>query len=197
MRATSRAGASSTPLLLASPSGHDHVPCHDRGPHHISQTSYTGNGSICHRDGANPSESIVPGILQYIGSAVWCGALWLFVPPRTCWLSASAYSQELAAPACMLQVLGSIFATSSKLVVGKEGPNTHIGACIAYLLSQQAARLVNLTNTEKKARPAQRNFLCDLDIRDLVAVGAAAGVTAAFHAPVCHPLVSWIIVPRS
>ena len=97
----------------------------------------------------------------------------------------------------MLQVLGSIFATSSKLVVGKEGPNTHIGACIAYLLSQQAARLVNLTNTEKKARPAQRNFLSDLDIRDLVAVGAAAGVTAAFHAPVCHPLVSWIIVPRS
>ncbi|KAF5952063.1 hypothetical protein HYC85_010007 [Camellia sinensis] len=63
-------------------------------------------------------------------------------------------------------------------VVGKEGPMVHTGACIANLLGQGGSRKYHLT------WKWLRYFKNDRDRRDLITCGAAAGVAAAFRAPV-------------
>jgi chloride channel 7 len=60
----------------------------------------------------------------------------------------------------MLQIFGSILGVSAGFVLGKEGPMVHTGACIANLLGQGGSRKYHLT------------------------CSAAAGVAAAFRAPV-------------
>jgi chloride channel 7 len=77
-----------------------------------------------------------------------------------------------------LQIIGSIFGVSAGFVLGKEGPMVHTGACIASLLGQGGSRKYGLTWNWI------RYFKNDLDRRDLITCGAAAGVTAAFRAPV-------------
>ena len=62
--------------------------------------------------------------------------------------------------------------------MGKEGPMVHTGACIASLLGQGGSRKYHLTWTWL------RYFKNDRDRRDLITCGAAAGVAAAFRAPV-------------
>ncbi|KAG8368917.1 hypothetical protein BUALT_Bualt15G0096300 [Buddleja alternifolia] len=76
------------------------------------------------------------------------------------------------------QIFGSIFAVSAGFVVGKEGPMVHTGACIANLLGQGGSRKYHLTWRWL------RYFKNDRDRRDLITCGAAAGVAAAFRAPV-------------
>ncbi|KAI7733532.1 hypothetical protein M8C21_012935 [Ambrosia artemisiifolia] len=63
-------------------------------------------------------------------------------------------------------------------VVGKEGPMVHTGACIANLLGQGGSTKYGLT------WKWLRYFKNDRDRRDLITCGAAAGVAAAFRAPV-------------
>ena len=75
-------------------------------------------------------------------------------------------------------------ASTSRLVVGKEGSLLHVGACIAFLLSTMAAT-TGATGLSRRMSSAHRRGLSDLDVRDIVAVGTAAGVAAAFRAPVC------------
>lgn len=63
-------------------------------------------------------------------------------------------------------------------MVGKEGPMVHTGACIANLLGQGGSRKYHLT------WKWLRYFKNDRDRRDMITCGAAAGVAAAFRAPV-------------
>ncbi|EOY31197.1 Voltage-gated chloride channel family protein isoform 2 [Theobroma cacao] len=78
----------------------------------------------------------------------------------------------------IVKIVGSISAVSSSLLVGKAGPMVHTGACIASLLGQGGSRRYGLT----------WKWLCffknDRDRRDLVTCGSAAGIAAAFRAPV-------------
>lgn len=76
------------------------------------------------------------------------------------------------------QIFGSILGVSAGFVVGKEGPMVHTGACIASLLGQGGSRKYHLTWSWL------RYFKNDKDRRDLITCGAAAGVAAAFRAPV-------------
>lgn len=62
--------------------------------------------------------------------------------------------------------------------MGKEGPMVHTGACVASLLGQGGSRKYHLTWRWL------RYFKNDRDRRDLITCGAAAGVAAAFRAPV-------------
>lgn len=62
--------------------------------------------------------------------------------------------------------------------MGKEGPMVHTGACIASLLGQGGSTKYHLT------WKWLRYFKNDRDRRDLITCGAAAGVAAAFRAPV-------------
>ncbi|KAJ7552546.1 hypothetical protein O6H91_06G059900 [Diphasiastrum complanatum] len=73
------------------------------------------------------------------------------------------------------KILGSIGSVGGGLALGKEGPLVHTGACIAslggstkYFINWQWLRV----------------FKNDRDRRDLVTIGCAAGVAAAFRAPV-------------
>ncbi|XP_058090043.1 chloride channel protein CLC-c-like isoform X2 [Magnolia sinica] len=88
-----------------------------------------------------------------------------------------AYS-ILAPSTLFVKIFGSIGGVSAGLVLGKEGPMVHTGACIASLLGQGGSRKYHLTWTWL------RYFKNDRDRRDLITCGAAAGVAAAFRAPV-------------
>ncbi|KAE8730756.1 Chloride channel protein CLC-b [Hibiscus syriacus] len=78
----------------------------------------------------------------------------------------------------MVKIVGSISAVSSSLLVGKAGPMVHIGSCIASLFGQGGSRRYGLT------WKWLRFFKNDRDRRDLVTCGSAAGIAAAFRAPV-------------
>lgn len=77
-----------------------------------------------------------------------------------------------------LQVIGSITAVSSSLLVGKAGPMVHIGACVGSLLGQVGSKKYGLI------WKWLHFFKNDRDRRDLITCGAAAGMAAAFRAPV-------------
>ncbi|KAJ6699842.1 CHLORIDE CHANNEL PROTEIN [Salix purpurea] len=77
-----------------------------------------------------------------------------------------------------VKIIGSITAVSSSLLVGKAGPMVHTGACVAALLGQGGSKRFKLTWRWL------RFFKNDRDRRDLVTCGSAAGIAAAFRAPV-------------
>ncbi|CAH8514493.1 unnamed protein product [Dicrocoelium dendriticum] len=73
---------------------------------------------------------------------------------------------------------GLVLAVSGGLAVGKEGPMIHIGSIIAAGISQGRVRIFNWSFR------FMRCFRNDQQKRDFVGAGAAAGVAAAFGAPV-------------
>ncbi|KAL1536071.1 chloride channel protein CLC-d-like isoform X2 [Salvia divinorum] len=76
------------------------------------------------------------------------------------------------------KIFGSIGSVGGGLALGKEGPLVHIGACIASMLGQARSTKYHL-----RTRWLQI-FTSERDRRDLVTCGCAAGVAAAFRAPV-------------
>ncbi|KAJ3673130.1 hypothetical protein LUZ60_006504 [Juncus effusus] len=76
------------------------------------------------------------------------------------------------------KIFGSIGSVGGGLALGKEGPLVHTGACIASLLGQGGTAKYHLNSKWL------RMFESDRDRRDLVTCGCAAGVAAAFRAPV-------------
>eukprot|EP01138_Halocafeteria_seosinensis_P001396 gb/GECG01001432.1/.p1 GENE.gb/GECG01001432.1/~~gb/GECG01001432.1/.p1 ORF type:complete len:1015 (+),score=100.27 gb/GECG01001432.1/:1-3045(+) len=78
------------------------------------------------------------------------------------------------------KVIGIVFAVSSGLPVGKEGPMIHSGAIIGAGASQGRRKLFGI-DTSRFFTVAFRN---DREKRDFVSCGASAGVAAAFGAPV-------------
>ncbi|CAE7515620.1 Clcn7 [Symbiodinium microadriaticum] len=74
-------------------------------------------------------------------------------------------SRTLLAKAC-----GVLFSVSAGLPCGKEGPMIHSGAIIGALFSQYVV--------------LGSNMLRDIELRDLITAGGAAGVAAAFGAPI-------------
>ncbi|GAB2218551.1 hypothetical protein Droror1_Dr00001778 [Drosera rotundifolia] len=122
-----------------------------------------------------------------IGLAAVAGALCSFVAPAAAGSGipeVKAYLNGVDAPSILapstlfVKIFGTVFGVSAGFVVGKEGPMVHTGACIANLLGQGGSRRYGLTWTWL------RYFKNDRDRRDLVTCGAAAGVAAAFRAPV-------------
>ncbi|CAK8563472.1 unnamed protein product [Lathyrus sativus] len=81
-------------------------------------------------------------------------------------------------PTLFVKIIGSITAVSSSLLVGKAGPMVHTGACVASLLGQGGSKRYGITWRWL------RFFKNDRDRRDLIVCGSAAGIAAAFRAPV-------------
>ncbi|XP_021741800.1 putative chloride channel-like protein CLC-g [Chenopodium quinoa] len=78
----------------------------------------------------------------------------------------------------IVKIIGSITAVSSSLMIGKAGPMVHMASCVASLLGQGGSRKYGLT------WKWLHYFKNDRDRRDLVTCGTAAGIAAAFRAPV-------------
>ncbi|KAL2929740.1 putative chloride channel-like protein CLC-g [Bienertia sinuspersici] len=78
----------------------------------------------------------------------------------------------------VVKMVGSISAVSSSLLIGKAGPMVHSASCIASLLGQGGSKKYGLT------WKWLHFFKNDRDRRDLVTCGTAAGIAAAFRAPV-------------
>jgi len=76
------------------------------------------------------------------------------------------------------KVIGVIFAVASGITCGKEGPLVHTGSCVASRLSHMP-RVHALTGDERA-----KMFRADHERRGFVSAGAAAGVAAAFGAPI-------------
>ncbi|KAL4556194.1 hypothetical protein LXL04_038837 [Taraxacum kok-saghyz] len=119
--------------------------------------------------------------------AVCAGALCAYIAPAAAGSGipeVKAYlngidSHSILAPSTLfVKIVGSILGVAAGFVVGKEGPMVHTGACIANLLGQGGSRKYHLTCKWL------RHFKNDRDRRDLITCGSAAGVAAAFRAPV-------------
>ncbi|GMQ07237.1 hypothetical protein CsSME_00051516 [Camellia sinensis var. sinensis] len=78
----------------------------------------------------------------------------------------------------LVKIIGSISAVASSLHIGKAGPMVHTGACVAALMGQGGSKKYRLTWKWLQF------FKNDRDRRDLVTCGSAAGIAAAFRAPV-------------
>ncbi|KAF5733159.1 chloride channel protein CLC-c-like [Tripterygium wilfordii] len=100
------------------------------------------------------------------------------IPEVKAYLNGIDAHSILAPGTLFVKIFGSIFGVAAGFVVGKEGPMVHTGACIANLLGQGGSRKYHLT------WKWLRYFKNDRDRRDLITCGAAAGVAAAFRAPV-------------
>ncbi|XP_059648295.1 chloride channel protein CLC-c-like isoform X2 [Cornus florida] len=100
------------------------------------------------------------------------------IPEVKAYLNGVDAHSILAPSTLFVKIFGSIFGVAAGFVVGKEGPMVHTGSCIANLLGQGGSRKYHIT------WKWLRYFKNDRDRRDLITCGAAAGVAAAFRAPV-------------
>lgn len=86
--------------------------------------------------------------------------------------------QIFGAKALLVKFFSCVFAVSAGLYGGQEGPMIHMGAAMGKILSQgvTSSRLPNFTLFKR--------FRNMYDRRNFISAGAAAGVAAAFKAPV-------------
>jgi len=108
-----------------------------------------------------------------------------------------AYLNGVHVPRCLssecllVKFLGTILAVGSLLSIGPEGPLVHLGAIVGSGLTRGRKHLrVKLPWSNGRPRsvvlswPWLLHFRNDVDRRDFISIGAAAGFSAAFGAPV-------------
>ncbi|KAK3520755.1 hypothetical protein QTP70_032293 [Hemibagrus guttatus] len=100
------------------------------------------------------------------------------IPQIKCYLNGVKIPRVVRLKTLVVKVCGVIFSVVGGLAVGKEGPMIHSGAVVAAGVSQ--GRSTSL----KKDFKIFEYFRRDTEKRDFVSAGAAAGVSAAFGAPV-------------
>jgi chloride channel 7 len=80
----------------------------------------------------------------------------------------------------ILKSVGMVFSVASGLPIGKEGPMIHAGAIVGAAMSQGRGMLFGIDTSWTKYQDLRN----DCAKRDFVTIGAAAGVAAAFNAPI-------------
>ncbi|XP_013862373.1 H(+)/Cl(-) exchange transporter 7 [Austrofundulus limnaeus] len=100
------------------------------------------------------------------------------IPQIKCYLNGVKIPRVVRLKTLVVKVFGVICSVVGGLAVGKEGPMIHSGAVVAAGVSQ--GRSTSL----KKDFKIFEYFRRDTEKRDFVSAGAAAGVSAAFGAPV-------------
>ncbi|KAJ0000796.1 hypothetical protein NQD34_005816 [Periophthalmus magnuspinnatus] len=100
------------------------------------------------------------------------------IPQIKCYLNGVKIPRVVRLKTLVVKVFGVICSVVGGLAVGKEGPMIHSGAVVAAGVSQ--GRSTSLKRDFKMFEYFRR----DTEKRDFVSAGAAAGVSAAFGAPV-------------
>ncbi|XP_038063620.1 H(+)/Cl(-) exchange transporter 7-like isoform X1 [Patiria miniata] len=100
------------------------------------------------------------------------------IPQIKCYLNGVKVPHVVRIRTLICKMFGVTFAVAGGLSVGKEGPMIHSGSVIAAGVSQ------GRSTTFKRDFKVFRYFRSDHEKRDFVSGGAAAGVAAAFGAPV-------------
>ncbi|PNH00895.1 Chloride channel protein CLC-d [Tetrabaena socialis] len=77
------------------------------------------------------------------------------------------------------KVISSALAVSSSLIIGKEGPMLHAGSILAVVMGSN-----KWMQQQMEVAAHWGTYTYNKEQRDLVAIGAACGVTTAFKAPV-------------
>lgn len=100
------------------------------------------------------------------------------IPEIKCYLNGVKVPRVVRIKTLLCKVTSIIAAVSGGLACGKEGPMVHSGAVVAAGVSQ------GRSTTLQCDCKVFKDFRCDHVKRDFIACGAAAGVSAAFGAPI-------------
>jgi H+/Cl- antiporter ClcA len=101
------------------------------------------------------------------------------IPQLKAYLNGTSYARLLQMKTLVVKLTGVIFSVCAGLIIGKEGPMVHSGA----VLGANISHLPGCRKCVGRKRWLMR-FRNDRDKRDFVSGGTAAGVAAAFGAPV-------------
>eukprot|EP01038_Epipyxis_sp_PR26KG_P004229 gene4229-6005_t len=121
-----------------------------------------------------------------LGFIAWCAvyfeplAAGSGIPEVKCFLNGLNIPRLVRFRTLICKAIGIVFSCSSGLPLGKEGPMVHVGAVIAAGVSQGKSVTFGMDTSFSK----YQDFRNDREKRDFVACGAAAGVAAAFGAPI-------------
>ena len=105
------------------------------------------------------------------------------IPQIKGYLNGTNYARFLRSPTLLVKCVGVVFAVGAGLAIGKEGPLVHTGAVVAANVSH-CTGCARFSRRGSWLRGWTHRFRNDKDKRDFVSGGAAAGVAAAFGAPV-------------
>lgn len=101
------------------------------------------------------------------------------IPEIKCYLNGIKIPHVIRFKTLVCKVLGTLCSVSSGLTVGQEGPMIHTGAIVAGGISQGKSTTFRCLETGYF-----KYFRNDHEKRDFVSSGTAAGISAAFGAPV-------------
>eukprot|EP00912_Choanoflagellata_sp_UC4_P001336 UC4_evm1s823 len=118
----------------------------------------------------------IAGFLVVFGEPIAAGS---GIPEVKCYLNGIKMPHIVRIKTLLAKGVGVMCSVAGGLSVGKEGPMIHSGAVIAAGISQGKATSFSWIDL-----PGFRYFRNDTEKRDFVSMGAAAGVAAAFGAPI-------------
>ena len=102
------------------------------------------------------------------------------IPEIKCLLNGMKIKRVVRIKTLFTKAIGVLFSVSGGLPVGKEGPMIHSGAILGAGLSQGKSTTMGFDTSFARFQ----DFRNDKEKRDFVSCGAAAGVAAAFGAPI-------------
>ncbi|KAJ7340243.1 H(+)/Cl(-) exchange transporter 7 [Desmophyllum pertusum] len=118
---------------------------------------------------------LIAAVLVVYGEPVAAGS---GIPQIKCYLNGVLVPHVVRMKTLVCKVVGVVFSVAGGLACGKEGPMIHAGAVVAAGVSQGRSTTFN------KDFKMFEYFRQDHEKRDFVSGGAAAGVSAAFGAPI-------------
>eukprot|EP00164_Ancoracysta_twista_P004905 GFYU01006669.1.p1 GENE.GFYU01006669.1~~GFYU01006669.1.p1 ORF type:complete len:1129 (-),score=271.98 GFYU01006669.1:286-3672(-) len=115
------------------------------------------------------------------------------IPEVVGFLNGSGVTGAMKLRTLIVKILALSLAISAGLIVGREGPMVHIGALIAYFVSELGREQRETQGWLYSRFPQLWNhWLKDARaVRDLVSTGVASGISAAFNSPLGGVLYAW------